>query len=240
MDPNTPIKKQRSPLFYVVLGCGGLLGLITVGFIAVGLMAWNVAKDLGEGLTNPSAKAANIQKMMGTAPPGYYPVMTFSIPLVMEMALLGDKPQPEDGGPGDFDRGFMYFRVIANEQSNKARDFFDGKSADSESLRASGMNVDTKDILKRGSTKTSSGTVVKYVATRGTMETQGGRRGESRPGINTLMYFECPGDSAVRMGVWTMKDPNPELEAEKVNLVGTVADANELTAFLAPLTPCGK
>ena len=33
MDPNAPVKKQRSPLFYVLIGCGGLMALIVLGFV---------------------------------------------------------------------------------------------------------------------------------------------------------------------------------------------------------------
>lgn len=240
MDPFVPVKKQRSPLFYVAIGCGGLLALILIGGLIAVVMVARGVQSIAAGITDPSKKAANVQKMLGTTPVGYYPILTFSIPMMMEMALLGDKPPPEDGGLGDFDKGFMYFRVIATEQSNHAKDFFEGKSSDTSALRSSGVNIDAKDVLKRGATRTSAGTVVKYVATRGTMDTQGQGRHEGKPGLNTLMYFECPGDTAVRLGVWMMKDPTPGVEADKLDLVGTVADESEVTKFLQPLTPCGK
>src|SRR5688500_11517634 len=127
MDPNAPVKKQRSPLFYVAIGCGSLLALIMVGFAVVAFVLVSAGKGMVDGLTDPNQKAANVQKMLGTAPPGYHPVMTFSIPLMMDMALLGDQPMLTDGGVPEFDRQFVYFRVIANEQSNRAKDFFDGK-----------------------------------------------------------------------------------------------------------------
>ncbi len=240
MDPNAPVKKQRSPLFYIAIGCGGLLTLMFIAAVVGGLLLARGVKNMAEDITDPSKKAANVQKMLGGTPPGYYPVLTFSIPMMMEMALLGDKPAPEDGGFADFERGFMYFRVIATEQTNHAQDFFDGKTSDTSALRGSGVNVDAKDVIKRGATKTGNGTVVKYVATRGTMEMQGQGRHQGKPGLNTLMYFVCPGDTAVRIGAWMMPDPSPETPADKLPLAGTVADEDEQTKFLAPLTPCGK
>jgi len=240
MDPNAPLKKQRSPLFYVAIGCGSLLALIVVGFLVAGLLLFRAGKGLVDGMTDPTQKAANVQKMLGTPPPGYFPMMTFSIPLMMDMAMLSDKEPLADGGFADFDRAFMYFRVIANEQSNKAKDFFDGKDSDTSALKGSGVNVDAKDILRRGALKTGNGTMVKYVATRGTMDTQGQRRQEAKSGLNTVMYFECPRDSAVRMGVWMMKDSDPELPSNQLQLEGTVADEGQIAAFIKPLTPCGK
>ncbi|MBS1148871.1 MAG: hypothetical protein H6Q89_569 [Myxococcaceae bacterium] len=240
MDPNAPVKQQRSPLFYVAIGCGGLMALILVGFAVAGLLLVRAGKGLVEGMTDPKQKAANVQKMLGTAPAGYYPVVTMSVPLFMDMALLGDKEPLEDGGFADFDKGFMYFRIIANEQSNKAKDFFDGKDSDTSALKGSGVNVDAKDILRRGALKTSNGTNVKYVATRGTMDTQGQRREEQKSGLNTVMYFECPGDTAVRMGVWMMRDLDPSLPTDQLKLEGTVADEAEIVGFIQPLTPCGK
>ena len=240
MDPNAPIKKQRSPLFYVAIGCGGLMALIFVVFAIGGLLVVRAGKGLVDGMTDPTQKAANVQKMLGTAPIGYFPMMTLSIPLMMDMALLGDKEPLADGGFTDFDRGFMYFRVIANEQSNRAKDFFDGKDNDTSALKGSGVNVDAKDILRRGALKTASGTTVKYVATRGTMDTQGQRQHESKSGLNTVMYFECPGDTAVRLGVWMMKDADPDLATEQLKLEGTVADEGQIAGFIKPLTPCGK
>jgi hypothetical protein len=241
MDPNAPVKPQRSPLFYVAIGCGGLLALILVGFLVAGLLLFRAGKGMVDGMTDPTQKAANVQKMLGAAPVGYFPMMTLSVPLFMDMALLGDKAMLADGGFAEFDRGFMYFRIIANEQSNRAKDFFDGKDNDTSALKGSGVNVDAKDILRRGALKTTNGTTVKYVATRGTMDTQGQRqKEEAKSGLNTVMYFECPGDTAVRLGVWMMKDPDPDLATDQLKLDGTVADEGQIADFIKPLTPCGK
>ena len=241
MDPNAPVKQQRSPLFYVLIGCGGLLALIMIGFAVAGFLVYRAGKGMVDGMTDPNQKAANVQKMLGAAPAGYHPVMTFSVPLMMDMAMLGDQPQLADGGFPEFDRQFIYFRVIANEQSNRAKEFFDGEGTDTSALQGSGVNVDAKDILRRGALKTANGTAVKYVATRGTMDTQQGRaRQDATPGLNTLMYYECNGDTAVRMGVWMMKDSTPELPAEQLQLDGTVADEAEIQQFIGPLAPCGK
>lgn len=240
MDPNAPVKKQRSPLFYVLIGCGGLMALIVLGFVIVGLVVAKGVKDMAGGLTDPNQKEANVRKMLGTPPAGYHPIVTMSIPMLMDMAMLGDQPMLPDGGFPQLDRTFLYFRVVATDQSRKAKDFFTGKDDDTSALRGSGVNIEAKDILRRGALKTGAGGSVKYVATRGTMETNtnGRGRGESDPGINTLMLFECVGDDALRMGVWIMKDPNPSAAVADMQLAGTVADEGEIATFIKPLNPC--
>lgn len=241
MDPNAPVKKQRSPLFYVLIGCGGLMLLIFIGFMLVAAIAYKGVKGMADGFTDPNQKAANVKKMLGDPPPGYHPMVTMSVPLFMDMALLGDKPMLADGGfPDDIDRQFMYFRVIATEQTSKAKDFFSGKDDDTSALRGSGINVDAKDILRRGTVKTGSGGTVRYVATRGTMQANAGRGGanDTIAGLNTLMSFECAGDTALRLGVWMMRDPTPNAAANELQLAGTVADEGEVASFIKPLNPC--
>ena len=46
MDPNAPVKKQRSPLFFVALGCGGLMLLIIGGFVVMGIIGAMYAKGV--------------------------------------------------------------------------------------------------------------------------------------------------------------------------------------------------
>ena len=240
MDPNAPVKKPRSPLFYVAIGCGGLMVLILIGVLVLAGAVMKFGKGVVDDNTDPARRLANVNKMLGATPEGYYPVMVLSIPFMMDMTVLGDHPPLEDGGVADFDKGFMYFRVISNEKSNTAKDFFNGDSKDTSALKGSSINVDVEDVLKRGTVKTAGGTAVQYVATRGTMETQGHGKHEGKVGLNTLMYFQCPADTMVRMGVWTMKDPDPGVAAQKLELAGTVADEAEVVKFIAPLAPCGK
>ena len=52
------------------------------------------------------------------------------------------------------------------------------------------------------------------------------------------MSFECAGDTALRLGVWMMRDPNPGTATSDLQLAGSVADEGEIAAFVKPLNPC--
>ncbi|MBX7099572.1 MAG: hypothetical protein K1X89_17785 [Myxococcaceae bacterium] len=236
-NPQAPVqKKGLSPIVWVLLGCGGLALLIFLGFFIAGALLVRQVKNMADGITDPAAKEANVKGMLGTVPQGYYPAITFSLPMVMDMAMLTDVPFNMDGGPNDFQHAFLYFRVISTDETKKVRDFFDGKTQSTDTLRKSGIQVDAKDILKRGTVKTAAGLTVKYVATRGGVSAANSANADKAQleGLNTLLSFECPGDTALRIGTWTEKEETPH-----VDLTGTVADESQITTFVGPLTPCG-
>jgi hypothetical protein len=237
---DAPPKKQRSPVFYVFLGCGIVILLMMIGGGVVCGGCYMAAKNMQDDLVDPKKQAANAEKALGQLPKGYHPVVTLSMPFgMMDMVVLGDRPPLADGGADhDFDRGFMFFRVMANENAKRAQTFFDEEDGDTSGLRASGINVDAKDILKRGTAKTATGTAVKWVATRGTLTTNNG--GTAREGLNTLLWFTCPQDQAMRVGVWMSGDPDPSKPAADLDLTGTVADEEQVISFTKQLAPCGK
>lgn len=236
---DAPPKKQRSPVFYVFMGCGLVILMMMLGGAVVCGGCYYKVQDMQKDLVDPARQAENAEKQLGALPKGYHPVSSLSFFGMMDMVVLGDRPPLADGGPDhDFERGFMFFRVMANENARRAQAFFDDENGDAAGLRASGINVDAKDILKRGTAKTSTGTPVKWVATRGTLTTQNG--GTSREGLNTMMWFTCPQDQSMRVGVWMMGDPDPAKPAAELELVGTVADEDQVVPFILQLAPCGK
>lgn len=234
----TAPKPQRSPWFYVLLGCGGLAGLICLGgaLVVGGLV--KVGKDMSDGVMDPEAKAANAKKQLGGIPAGYTVVASLSIPLLMQTTVLTDRPALADGGFGLTENAhtFSYFKIIANENTRRARDFFGGKETDPQALAQSGINIDAKDIVKRGQL-TVENRKFSWVASRGRVDTGGEGSGE---GINNAILFECVGDDALQVGVWSQKDPAPEKAIEELDLTGTVADEAELARLLKQVNPCGK
>ncbi|MFZ5438876.1 MAG: hypothetical protein ACOZQL_02645 [Myxococcota bacterium] len=234
----TAPKPQRSPWFYVLLGCGGLAGLICLGgALVVGGIA-KMGKDLSDGVVNTEEKLANAKKQLGTLPEGYSVVVSLKVPFLMQTTVLTDRPPLEDGGFGLSENAhtFAYFKVISNENTRKARDFFSGKDTSPETLARSGISIDTKDIIKRGQL-TVEGRKLSWVASRGRMDTGGEGSVE---GLNNAILFECPGDDDLQVGVWSQRDPAPEKAAEQLELAGTVADEAELARFLKQMNPCGR
>ena len=236
METPSAAPKQRSPWLYVLLGCGGLAGLICLGSMIFIFFIGKAVKDVGEGVTDPAERQKNALKQLGAIPDGYTVVASLSV-FVMQTTILTDREMLPDGG---FNLGdghtFTYFRVMANENNKKARDFLTGKETDSAALNQSGINIDAKDIVKRGQL-TIEGRKYSYVASRGRLDTKA--KGAPEAGLSNAILFECPGDQ-LQVGVWSQLDPAPEKSAEELDLAGTVADEAQLVRFLKPMNPCGR
>jgi len=234
--PSAP--KQRSPWLYALLGCGGLGGLLCLGGMLFILLSLKACNDMGEGVTNPEERQKNAIKQLGAIPDGYSVVASLSVLGMMQTTILTDREMLPDGGfvLGD-GHTFSYFRIMANENNKKARDFLQGKDMDPRALTQNGINIDAKDIVKRGQL-TIDGRKFSYVASRGRLDTNRGR-GAPEVGLNNAILFECPGEQ-LQVGVWSQIDPSPEKSAEELDLAGTVADEAELAKFLKPMNPCGK
>jgi hypothetical protein len=248
----TAAPKQRSPWLYVLLGCGGLAGLICLGSMIFLFVVGKAVKDVGEGVTDPAERQKNAIKQLGEIPEGYSVVASLSV-FVMQTTILTDGEMLPDGG---FALGtghtFSYFRVMANENNKKAKDFLQGKETDPAALRQSGINIDPDEILKRGQL-TIDGRKLSYVAWRGFEVNDPTTRNErTQTGANvkvtglsttaqlsSAILFECPGEQ-LQVGVWTQLDPDPEKTAEELDLAGTVADEAQLVKFLKPMNPCGR
>lgn len=235
METSSPAPKQRSPWFYVLLGCGGLAGLMCLGGMVFLFGVGKFFKDVGEGVTDPEERRKNALKQLGGLPEGYEVVASVNL-FVMQITTMTDAPMLPDGGfeLADDRHTFAYYRVMANENNQRARDFLTGKHTDPQSLSQSGITIDPKDIVKRG-TISIDGRKFSYVASRGVM----GEGGKGRPALNTNILFECPGD-ALHMGMWSEADPNPDAPNESLELAGTVADEARLAPFLKPMNPCGR
>lgn len=233
----TPAPKQRSPWLYVLLGCGGLAGLICLGTMIVVGLGVKAVKDVGDGMSDPEERQKNALKQLGGIPEGYSVVASLSV-FVMQTTILTDREMLPDGGfvLGD-GHTFSYFRIMANDNNKRARDFLQGKDTDPAALTKNGINIDAKDIVKRGQL-TIDGRKLSYVASRGRLEGQG-KNGAPEAGLNNAILFECPGEQ-LQVGVWSQLDPAPDKSAEELDLAGTVADEAQLAKFLKPMNPCGR
>lgn len=248
----TPAPKQRSPWLYVLLGCGGLAGLICLGTMIVVGLGVKAVKDVGDGVSDPEERQKNALKQLGGIPEGYSVVASLSV-FVMQTTILTDREMLPDGGfvLGD-GHTFSYFRIMANDNNKRARDFLQGKDTDPAALTQNGINIDAKDIVKRGQL-TIDGRKFSYVASRGfevddpktrNERTQTGANVKvtgmsARAQLNNAILFECPGEQ-LQVGVWSQLDPAPEKSAEELDLAGTVADEAQLAKFLKPMNPCGR
>jgi hypothetical protein len=227
-------QKKTSPWVYVGIGCLvivvlGLAGIATLTYLAV-----RKTKQFAEEMKDPRAREAKVKAVLGgeSLPEGYHAVVGFSIPLLMDMAMLSDEPPDAAGhtrGPGE--RAFIYLNLLSQgKDQRELREYFEGKRDDAEVLRRVNVHVDSREVLKRGAFDHDAGYKVLYLAQRGDMSMEGKRR----HGLTTTMLLQCPRDSRMRMGIWLGPDPGGQ------ELAGTTADEAAMKAFLGHFKPCGS
>jgi hypothetical protein len=238
MDTPPAAPKQRSPWLYVLLGCGGLAALICLGTMVVVGLGVKAGKDMVDGVNDPEARQENALKQLGALPEGYTVVASLNMFFAQTTILTDGQVLPDGGFVLGDGHTFKYLRIMANENNKRAREFLQGKeSADSTALGQNGVNIDPKDIVKRGQL-TIDGRKFSYVAARGPLETRA-NDGSPELGLNTAILFDCPGEQ-LQVGIWSQADPAPEKSAEELDLAGTVADEAQLAKFLKPMNPCGR
>ncbi len=236
-----PEQKRTSPWVFIGVGC--LLAVFALVAVVVAIGAWGFSqfRQIARTMEDPVARAELAAEFLVTdeLPEGYNVVAAISIPFLMETAVLTDKEPGEDGQISGFgERGFIYFKMLSfGEQEQELRDFFEGRTDDSQVLRqSSGFSVDTDELIERGVIEEESRTL-RWVAYRGEIDRGSSGLGE---GLTTMVMFECPGAERVRMGIWFGPDPSPDVPIDEADFSGSVADPAAIRSFLAPFDVCSR
>lgn len=249
--------KQRSPWFYVFLGCGGVLLVMVLLVVGLGVGLFRFAQGTVAGLTDPEVQKQTTGALLGRVPDGYTAVFSLSVPLLIDAVAMA-KPRAGEALEGArslerAERFFMYSRMTQSDRTKGLKGFFEGEG-DAKEL-GSTLNFQVSETLGRG-TLSLEGRKLLFVTARGTFKANQSVRfgdrpedaqappapqaGESFPGLATLVFFDCPADGKVRTGIWMQKDPSPDTPGAQLDSTGTVADTAQVKAFLEPLTPCGR
>jgi hypothetical protein len=233
-------KQQRSPWLYVGIGCGALLlvGVFVVGVILV--LTVSTVEEFQKDMADPAALSEKVKKTLGadTLPEGYFPIMSLNVPLVMETAILSTRP-PEGGAfKKEEERFFMYFHLKASSTNDMKdiRDYLEGRSDDTSALERNDIQVDTDKVIGHGALQ-FDGRRVLYLMQRGELRTNQSD-GNEGPGLNSLLLIECPGQSTVRIAIWTSPDPMPGAPLEELDLKGTPVHEETMKSFMSHLNPC--
>jgi hypothetical protein len=230
---------KTSPWVYVGIGCTAIvvLGIVAVG--AIGFLGYRWAKQVEHDTKDPAAREAKVMEVLGSErlPEGYHPMLSLSLPFVMDMAMLSDRAPDANGQIHGFDeRGFLYFRLLNPAFKGKEmRDYFEGKTDDPSVLTRSGINLHlhSRQILRRGVFEAKDYPVM-FLAQRGRLDMDQVRTN----GINALMLVDCPRDARMRMAIWFGPDPDPKATAESASLAGTPADEAALREFMGHFSLC--
>jgi len=232
--------KQRSPWFFVLLGCGGFALLSCLGIFGVMGFGFLKARDAVAGLVDREKATERATQMLGRLPEGYVAVGAMGM-FGLEMTQLIKGTALADGGFEDIEREFMAITTPAAENTKDTKAYF--KAPAGEEVVNSDTSMRAKDIIKRGNFTIDSQKMY-YIVSRGELDMPNmqhngvGGRAAGGPRLNTAVLFDCP-DEKLHMGVWSMPDPAPDLPSKSVDLVGTVGDEAQLVPFLKQMTPCG-
>ena len=232
--------KRTSPWVYVAVGCSIPLLLIAILFGATLFWGYRFSKHLRED--TPEIRAENVKQVLGCReiPEGYYATMTLSIPFVVDLAILSDRPPDfkEKRQQKPFDKqGFIYVNAIRGRKGRTLRDYIEGK-ADASELLDQGMHVEMGDReeIGRGSFPLENATAY-YAANRGSIMADR----QALRGLVSLIYFECPGDRRFRMGVWFGPDPKAgQPLGSAADYAGTQADEAKIREFASQFAPCAR
>ena len=234
---------STSPWVWIGCGCAAIVVLAMAGIAGMTWTVYTSARRMEEASRNPETAAAQFREVLpyDELPAGYYPVGTFSIPFLMDMAILGDrKPVAgEEAGPEKHieERGLLYMS-IRNLQGNKEemRRYLRGEAPEpgKESNWRSNVNFDAEELIRRGTLRVN-GREILYAAHRG----QVNQEGRDMEGLVTMFMPECPGDGRLRFGLWFGPDPQPAKPIAEVDFTGTTADPEKLEEFAGHFRFCG-
>jgi hypothetical protein len=230
--------RRTSPWVYVAIGCGGALLLAVLAVAGVVVLAYRKGRQIEADMKDPVARAAKVREVLGgEIPPGYHPVVSISVPFLMDMAMLGDHPPDDKGAPSKrMDGGFVYVSSIAmGAQQDELKRYFEGKADDAEALRRANIHVDSEETIRRG-VLDIPGQETLYLAQRGSLAMNEHRS----QGLTTLIFIDCPQDARQRLGIWFGPDPAPDQPVETVDWSGSVADEAAMRDFIGHFKLCGR
>ncbi|HEX9944021.1 MAG TPA: hypothetical protein VGG03_18575 [Thermoanaerobaculia bacterium] len=241
-----PRNKPTSPWVYVGCGCGLAVLLALAGL--TGLTWWGVqkGKEFERNFKDPQARAAKTREVLPyrELPAGYHPAGSFSIPFLMDVAILSDEEPTADKAPkageqAEFrERGFVYMNMRRlRDNREKMERFLRGEAPppDESPWQQSNVNFDPKQVIGRGAVETG-GQQVLYAASRGEISRKDHRHEE---GIVTMVMPRCP-DDRLRFGLWFGPDPSPDKPIHEADYAGTNADPAAIQEFLSHFQLCGK
>jgi hypothetical protein len=239
--------RRISPWVWAGCGCASLILLcaLAVG----GLIFWGgrQVRRFEAEMRDPQARAAKVDSILHVRemPPGYHAAGGFSIPFLVDIAMLSDRePGPEAQGTERrmgsrrrmFDRrGFVYVVLPSWGSHRQLDDFVEGRGDSPDELRRIGIRVESEKPIERGNLQIDEADL-QYVAQRSVLHVDQG----TFDGISTLILVRCPGSSRERLGIWFAPDPHPETPVAEANFAGTPADPGEIRRFMSHFSPCGS
>lgn len=212
------------------------MALVLLTIVGLAWYGYGQGERFREALRDPASRDAASAEVLGyrQLPAGYHPMGGFSIPFVMEMAMLSDRnPGPGETveGPGDAfgRRGFVYMETRGRGgRGRELREYFRGERERASFFQEIDGRFEAEEPLGRGGLR-AGGAEVRYVAERGRMELGEG----TVPTVLARLLVECD-DDRLRAAMWFEEAPGAD-----GGYGGTPADEEALKRFLDHFRLCG-
>lgn len=185
-----PTKRTRSDtMSWLGCGCGLLVFLALAGIVGLTWFGYRQGKEMEAGFKDPATRTANARAVLPwrELPPGYHPVGSFSVPLLMEMAIFSDRePEAEtEGGEDDRDPEFgesglfyMKFHPWVSDEAELLA-WLRGETKEAPGwIRRSQAEMDPDEVAHRGTIEIEGQTVT-YAVARGSDVGDDDNRGDN-------------------------------------------------------------
>jgi hypothetical protein len=228
---------KRGPWTYVGIGCTIAAFLVLAAIVAAAYWLYEWSSRAKDEMTDPAVREVKAKAVLGCTqiPRGYQASFAVSVPFVMDLAILGDR-EPASVEDGQFfeRRGYLYVKTLKRKTPAEIEAFFEGKAEVDQIAPGAGVTIREAEEIGRGTVERGD-VRIRYLARKGTITV----RGAPVAGITSFLFFECPGDTRTRIGIWFGPDESAGKD-EAVRYAGTPADPEAIRAFTSHFSPCGS
>ncbi len=234
--------KKSSPWMYVGVGCAVIVLLGIVGVVGVGLWLRQVGQEISEEMQDPVKRADKAKNLLGieSLPEGYHTGPSIPIPFLGDFILLSDTEwDPETEYANRPSRVFMFmnFRSLGNDK--ELDELFAGESSSSDfwaRFDFGGIKLTPGESkpFKHGN-MAGNGYDIDFALMRSPV----GLDGRNQTSLLSLLRVRCsPDDGRLRLAIWMMDDPAPDMPPEQADFSGTPGDETAIQGFMRPMQPC--